>query len=170
MMSIALPLTTSAVTALQKTITFVKYDLPLVMPCWLSPITYLFSMCLSGVSRWLPHDLPSHRDEIDWSVVSQVFLFSHLKNGAPFLFLGFILLYSSKHNPGEDKIYYPEVQDSEFAVWPPHSLKDCELSQSLQQRLLLNFMFLNSLLFMRMRTSKAHLIIGFSITWRRNLS
>lgn len=51
-MSVALPLSTSAVMLLQKATEFVRYDLPLVKVYWLSLITYLFSMNWSMVFIW----------------------------------------------------------------------------------------------------------------------
>ncbi|GAB0203604.1 hypothetical protein GRJ2_002826000 [Grus japonensis] len=51
MMSVALPSSTNAVTPSQKATKFARHDLPLVKPCWLSPVTSLFSKCLSIVSR-----------------------------------------------------------------------------------------------------------------------
>lgn len=50
MTSVALPWYTNAVTPLQKA-KCIRHDLPLVKPCWQPPVTSLFSMCFSGVSR-----------------------------------------------------------------------------------------------------------------------
>lgn len=44
-------LLSNPVMPLQKVTKFVRHDLPLVKPCWLSPITFLFSMCLHIVFR-----------------------------------------------------------------------------------------------------------------------
>ena len=50
MTSVALPLFTVVVTPSQKATRLVRQDLPLVKPCWLSQITFLYSICLSIAS------------------------------------------------------------------------------------------------------------------------
>lgn len=56
----------------------VRHELPIVKPCWLSPIISLLPVCLSTVySRiYLLHDFARPQDKSDWS---RVFLFSILK-------------------------------------------------------------------------------------------
>ena len=50
-MLVAHPLSTNVVTPSEKDTKLVRHDLPLVKPCWLSPVTSLLSMCLSVISR-----------------------------------------------------------------------------------------------------------------------
>ncbi|GAB0210109.1 highly reducing polyketide synthase PKS6 [Grus japonensis] len=102
MMSVALPLSTDDVNPSEKATKFVRHDLPLVKPCWLSPITSLFSMCLSIVSR---------------RVCSMILPGTE----------GFVPWYSTKQIPQEAKVCSPEVQGSELAECPPRCPEDPEL-------------------------------------------
>ena len=81
MTSIALPLSTDALTPLQKATKLVRHNLPLMKLCWLSQIT--FSSYLYVVSHVFQqdqfHDLPRHRCKAHWPVVPQVFLSPFLK-------------------------------------------------------------------------------------------
>lgn len=67
MASVTLPLSTSAVTLSLKFATeFVKHDLPLVKPCWLSPICHLcFPCALPSFQGVLLLGLARHRAETD---------------------------------------------------------------------------------------------------------
>ena len=51
LISVTLPLSTNPVTLTGTVTEFIRCDLPLGKPCWLSLIISLFSMCLSIISR-----------------------------------------------------------------------------------------------------------------------
>lgn len=57
----ALPLSTSAGAPPWKATEFARHDLPLVKPRWLSPVTSLFSTCLSTVFRRMEMIVNNHK-------------------------------------------------------------------------------------------------------------
>lgn len=78
--SAALPLSARAVTPLQKVTKSVRYNSPLVKPCWISPVTSLFSTCHSILSRRICSLTLLSRDETDYLVVLWIFLSPLVKN------------------------------------------------------------------------------------------
>ena len=79
--SVALPLSTSAVTTLQKVITLIRHNPPLVKLHWLSWITSSSHICFNIASWRILPDIGAQQPVIPW-----VFLSPFLKNGNDFSF------------------------------------------------------------------------------------
>lgn len=60
-----------------------RHDLPLVNPCWLSPVL-IFHVHYHSFQEDLFHGLFGYRGETDWHIVLEVFSFSFFKTGGYF--------------------------------------------------------------------------------------